>query len=88
MYIPAAIGWFTDYSNLPQQLQYLENETAIWPHVYRMDAPKMCIHYDHQPPKAIPLFSFLFLFIYVMYFPALPSAPLTFFLILFLAHWT
>ena len=47
---------------------------------------------NHQKP--FPLLSFLFLFIYVMYFPPLPSAPLTFFFYLFylffffLAHWT
>ena len=30
------------------------NETAKWPHVYQMDAPKICTH--HQPPKAISSF--------------------------------
>ena len=32
------------------------NETAIWSHVYWMDAPKICTHFDHQPPKAISSF--------------------------------
>ena len=32
------------------------NKTAIWPHVYQMDVPKICTHYDHQPPKAISSF--------------------------------
>ena len=41
---------------------------------------------NHQKP--FPLLSFLFFFIYVMYFPPLPSAPLNFFFYSFLAHWT
>ena len=38
------------------RVEQYKNETAIWPHVYQMDAPKICTHYDHQPPKAISSF--------------------------------
>ena len=65
------------------------NETAIWPHVYQMDAPKFCTHYDHQPPKAISSFVIFVSFHLCHVFSTSSFHSSTFYvLFFFLTHWT